>query len=98
VSDEKLAALIRQVIAETLPDALRSALHDQAVPSGARKEGACPDDETNEQGSSVRRGARTKRRGGLRFSSQAEMSKDIDDLIDTLAERRKKPGSKRSAG
>lgn len=62
--------------------------HDHAVPSpGTTQEGICPDDATNEIGSSARHGYRAERAGESSSSRRQQRTRRRDELLDTIAKR-----------
>jgi hypothetical protein len=88
VYEDRLADKVTARVVAALRDILRP--HDTAISSGTREERTCPEDETNDHGSSDLTGSKARNSGALSRSTLDRLRKEIDAEIDTLATRRKR--------
>src|SRR6266542_2183811 len=85
MTDEALAALLRQAVYEGVRDALRSAANEQGRPSaGTAKEKQCRDRETSAHAFSGRTGTRNGRNG---VSSRSTRQQPLEQKIDRKSTR-----------
>jgi hypothetical protein len=90
IADATVLRLIDPLIDRMIERGILDGRHGTANPSGSRKEGICPDDETNDGGSSARIGLNAKATGGLSASTRARIDRLTDDVICTFETRRKR--------